>query len=586
MKKSVITATISVILGLVIGWLVFHPSSDKGVSGERRILFYRDPMNPQITSPSPKKSSDGMEFVPVYEELKGGLEKKVAYYKDPMHPWFTSDKPGKAPDCGMDMVPVYEGEGDVKGIKIDPVTVQNIGVKTEEVHVRPLTKIIRTVGKVAYDETKLFDVNTKIMGWVEKLYVDYTGRAVRKGDPLLELYSPDLVNTEQEYLLALRYRDQLKASSVEEAKKGAEDLVASTRRRLQYWDISPEEIQEIEMLGAPKKVLRIHSPADGIVMEKMVVNGQNIMAGMTLYKIADLSDVWVLAEIYQYELPWVKLNQEAEVELSYLPGKVFKGKITYIYPFLSEETKTVKVRIEVSNQGREFALKPDMYATVRIKSPQSVDAVAVPDQAIIRSGERNIVIVSLGGGYFEPRDVDLGVTADGYVQVLDGIKGGETIVTSSQFLIDSESNLKAAIGLMAGHAGPDQPASGSPARLGRAGLGDMSKPMPKREAAPEEHKEHKMKINKQGRSKESIGNGRGQMKDSLQPDLSVSKPMEQTKKTEQVKKVIDPVCAMEAEPKEELSYTYNDTKYYFCGAEDMEKFKKNPEKYATHDHQH
>ena len=434
-----------------------------------------------------------MDFAPVYaDEGATSGEKKIAYYKDPMHPWFTSDKPGKAPDCGMDLVPVYEGESDVKRIKIDPVTVQNIGVKIEEVKRRPLTKTIRTVGKVTYDETKLYNVNTKIMGWVEKLYVDYTGKLVHKGDPLLEIYSPDLVNTEQEYLLALRYREELRASSSEEARKGSENLVATVKRRLLYWDISVEEIQEIEKLGVPKKVLTIYSPADGIVIEKMVVNGQNIMAGMTLYKIADLSDVWVLADVYQYELPWVKLNQDAEVELSYLPGKVFKGRVTYIYPFLSEETRTVKVRIEVPNPASEFILKPDMYATVKIKSPQVINTIAVPDQAIIRSGERNIVVVSLGGGYFDPRDVKLGVTGDSYVQVLEGIKEGNKIVTSSQFLIDSESNLKAAIGLMAGHAGmPARPARPIES-VERAG-GDLSKPATKQEDAQEEHKGPEMK---------------------------------------------------------------------------------------------
>jgi RND family efflux transporter MFP subunit len=321
---------------------------------------------------------------------------------------------------------------------------------------------IGTVGQVTYDETKLYNINTKITGWVENLYVDYAGKAVKKGDSLLDIYSPELVNTQEEYLLALRYRDQLLASNVEEARKGAEDLIQSAKRRLLYWDIAPEDIDAIEEAGAPNKTMTIYSPADGIVMEKMIVNGQSIDAGMTLYKIADLSDVWVIADVYQYELPWVKLNEPAEIELSYLPGRIFKGKITYIYPFLSGDTKTVKVRIEVPNPDAETVLKPDMYATVNIKSPLSINAVAVPDQAIIRSGERNVVVVSLGGGYFDPRNVKLGVTADGYVQVLDGIKEGEHIVTSSQFLIDSESNLKAAIGQMTGVSMPVDQAKPEP----------------------------------------------------------------------------------------------------------------------------
>jgi Cu(I)/Ag(I) efflux system membrane fusion protein len=463
MKKITITAIVCIGLGLGAGWLLFHPTPNTGSTGERKILYYRDPMNPQITSPTPKKAPDGMDYVPVYAEAgtKSG-ERKIAYYKDPMHPWYTSDKPGKAPDCGMDLVPVYEGESDVKGIKIDPVVVQNIGVRTEEVHRRQLTKTIRTVGQVTYDETKLYNINTKITGWVENLYVDYAGKAVKKGDSLLDIYSPELVNTQEEYLLALRYRDQLLASNVEEARKGAEDLIQSAKRRLLYWDIAPEDIDAIEEAGAPNKTMTIYSPADGIVMEKMIVNGQSIDAGMTLYKIADLSDVWVIADVYQYELPWVKLNEPAEIELSYLPGRIFKGKITYIYPFLSGDTKTVKVRIEVPNPDAETVLKPDMYATVNIKSPLSINAVAVPDQAIIRSGERNVVVVSLGGGYFDPRNVKLGVTADGYVQVLDGIKEGEHIVTSSQFLIDSESNLKAAIGQMTGVSMPVDQAKPEP----------------------------------------------------------------------------------------------------------------------------
>jgi multidrug efflux pump subunit AcrA (membrane-fusion protein) len=437
MKKIIITAIVCIVLGLGAGWLLFHPSTNKGVSGERKILYYRDPMNPEMTSPTPRKAPDGMDYVPVYAD---------------------------------------EATAPVKGIKIDPVMVQDIGVKTEEVKRRHLTRSIRTVGNITYDETRLFNVNTKIMGWVENLYVDYTGKSVQKGDRLLDIYSPDLVNTEEEYLLALRYRDEMSIAASEEAKKGAEDLVESAKRRLLYWDISPNDIQELEKRRTPKKVMTIYSPTSGIVMEKMVVVGQKIEAGMTLYKIADLSDVWVLADVYQNELPWVKLNESAEIDLSYLPGRTYTGKITYIYPFLNEDTKTVKVRIEVPNPRGEIVLKPDMYTNVNIKSPLGVDAVAVPDQAIIRSGERNIVVVSLGDGYFDPREVTLGVAAGGFVQILDGIREGEQIVTSSQFLIDSESNLKAALSQMEGHEEHE-----------------MKKPMKKEQVVPKEQTGHDMK---------------------------------------------------------------------------------------------
>jgi len=455
MKSIIITAVVSILLGLGAGWLVFHPSFKSETLNDRKILYYRDPMNPQLTSSTPKKSSDGMDFVPIYAEASGQTgQKKIAYYKDPMHPWYTSDKPGKAPDCGMEMVPVYEGESDTKGIKIDPVTIQNIGVKTEVAENRKLNKTIRATGKVDYDETKVYSVTTKVMGYVEQLYVDYTGKTVHKGEVLMDLYSPELVTTQQEYLQAIHYQKELEKGSVGEARKGAEELVQSAKRRLLYWDIPESEITALEERGTPKKTMTIVSPVDGIVMEKMVLKGQNVMAGMTLYKIVDLSTVWILADVYQFELPWLKVGQPAKIELSYLPGKAFSGTVSYIFPYLNMETKTVQVRIQATNTPN-IEFKPEMYVTVTLSSPLRINAVTVSEQAIIRSGERNILVVALGGGYFDPRDVTLGVTADGYTQILDGIHAGESIVTSSQFLIDSESNLKAAIDQMKGHKGMD-----------------------------------------------------------------------------------------------------------------------------------
>jgi RND family efflux transporter MFP subunit len=576
MKKIVITAILSIVLGLAGGWLIFRPASHGSSSTERKILYYRDPMNPQNTSPTAKKASDGMDFVPVYEEAGSGTgEKKIAYYRDPMHPWFTSDKPGKAPDCGMDLVPVYEGESNGKGIKIDPVVVQNIGVKVEDVVKRKLNKTIRTVGKVDYDERRVYSVNSKIMGWVEKLYVDFTGKLIHKGDPLMELYSPELVSTQEEYLQALRYRKKLEESSLEEARKGSDDLIQSAKRRLQYWDIPESEIKALEERGTPNKTMTIYSPVDGVVIEKMVQKGQNIMGGMELYKIADLSNVWVLADVYQYELPWVKVGGQVEIELSYLTGKSFRGTITYIYPYLNMETKTAKVRVEVPNT-QSFELKPEMYATVKITSPNSVYAVAVPDEAIIRSGERNIAVMALGGGYFDPREVKLGLTADGYVQILEGVREGEKIVVSSQFLIDSESNLKAAISQMAGHAGMD-----------------MSKPMEGEKAGGAEHEGHQMTdttksgvhsghdMNQQPVKKVKKAKGKQGSREMQDVPASGHQGHEmQDKKTAVSLKFIDPVCGMEAQQKEELSYTHKGKKYFFCSTEDLEKFKKDPEKYV------
>jgi Cu(I)/Ag(I) efflux system membrane fusion protein len=536
MKKIILTAALSLAVGLGGGRLLFHSASMAHSQAGRRILYYRDPMNPEITSQTPKKASDGMDYVPVYgESSASGRERKIAYYKDPMHPWYTSDKPGKAPDCGMDLVPVYENEADAIGVRIDPVTIQDMGVQVATVERRKLEKTIRTTGVVSYDERKLYSVNAKITGWVEKLYVDYTGMVVHKGQPLMELYSPELVTTQQEYLQALRYRKEMQSSSLGEARQGADELVQSARRRLLYWDIPETEIAALEQRGTPKKTMTIYSPADGVVIEKAVQQGQNIAAGIELFRIADLSTVWIMADIYQYELPWVKRGQTADVELSYLPGKNFEGKITYVYPYLNEATKTAKVRIEITNTST-FELKPDMYATVKIVSPVAVNAIAVPDQAVIRSGERNIVVVALGGGYFDPRTVTLGVMADGYDQVLHGIKDGEKIVVSSQFLIDSESSLKAAISQMTG---------GSTSSDGRATI------------PASEHK----------------GTSETEKADLAKADTSDFKAGDITASE------IDPVCGMEADPNGHFRYAFQGKKYYFCSEDDMQKFMRNPEKY-------
>lgn len=416
---KVIIAIVFLAVGLTIGWLVFSNSSSNEKTGERKILFYRAPMDPNQTSPTPKKDAMGMDYAPVYADE----------------------------DAGSD------GESKKEGIKIDPVSVQNIGVKIENVVKRRLTKAIRTVGKVDYDETKVYTVTTKIMGWVEKLNVDYTGKYIQNGQPLFEIYSPELVSTQEEFLQAFSYLKKVQQSS-DEVKRGAQELANSAKRRLLYWDISEKDIDEIERTNSLKKTLTIYSQVDGTVVEKMVNKGQQIMPGMPLYKVADLSDVWVLADVYQIDLPWIKLGQKVALELSYLPGKTYQGIITYIYPFLNDETKTIKVRVIVKNTAN-YDFKPGMFANVKLESSISVDAVTVPDQAIIRSGERNIAIMSLGGGYFAPRDVKLGTSSEGYVQILDGIEAGEKIVVSSQFLIDSESNLKAAIQTMSGHEGMD-----------------------------------------------------------------------------------------------------------------------------------
>lgn len=453
-KKLVIIGIISLLIGLGGGWLIFknHSSqvgTDSGSKGsERKILYYRSPMNPGETSPIPKKDNMGMDYAPVYaDQVNSGGERKIAYYKSPMDSSLTSPI-AKKDEMGMDYIPVYTDEIGTNELHIDPATQQNIGVTTEKVEKRNLSRNIKTTANITYNETRLYTITTKIMGYVEKLFVDKTGQLVKKGEPLMEIYSPDLVSTQEEYLQAIKYRNEISKNGSQISQRGADQLVEGAKRRLLNWDISEKEIQTLEKRGTPQKTMTISSPANGIVTDKMVINGQNIMPGMALYKIADLSSVWGIAQIYQYELPWIKAGAKASLQLSYIPGKTYQGRVTYIYPYLDSDSKTIQVRIEIQNTNN-YEFKPGMFADVAINSPLSLVTVAVPNQAIIHTGTRDVAIIALGNGYFEPRNVTLGVRGDGgYIQILNGIHEGEIIVTSSQFLIDSESNLNAALNNM------------------------------------------------------------------------------------------------------------------------------------------
>ncbi len=447
-----------VILALVVGFIagVWIGGEGETGHGEAEAATYRCQMHPAVvsdrTGSCPICGMDLVKDRPEEEAHDGSAasgERKILYWRASMDPNYVSEKPGKSP-MGMDLIPVYEDEvmGSGGGVKIDPSTVQNIGVKTAVVERRPLSRTVRTVGRVDYNETRMTDVNTKVMGWVEKLFVNYTGQSVVKGQPLLELYSPELVAAQEEYLTALDYHRRLAESASEEIAAGAMDLLRSAKQRLLYWDILESQIAELERTRQVERTMTIHSPQEGVVVHKAVFDGAHIKVGQHLYRIGDLSQVWVYADIYEYELPWIEVGQEAEVELSYEPGKTFRGKVTYIYPFLESKTRTVKVRMAFPNP--EMKLKPEMYANVKIRPMVSRDAVVVPTQAVIRSGERNVIILDLDEGRFLPREVVLGVEANGFTEVIEGLGEGERIVTSAQFLIDSESNLKAALTSMTG----------------------------------------------------------------------------------------------------------------------------------------
>jgi Cu(I)/Ag(I) efflux system membrane fusion protein len=337
-------------------------------------------------------------------------------------------------------------------VQISPERQQLIGVKFGTVEMKPLEKVIRTVGRVDYDEKRIVTVSPKIGGWIEDLYVDFTGKYVTQGEPLLTIYSPELVSTQEEYLLALRARKSLGNSPFPEVASSGESLAESAKRRLKLWDITDDQIKALEETGQARKTLTLYSPFSGFVLEKAASRGMSVMPGMALFKLADLSVVWLIADIYEYELPFVRLGQQAMVQLSYMPGETFSGRLVYIYPALNPETRTAKARFELPNSHGK--LKPEMYANVEIKVTLGRKLV-VPEGAIIDTGVRQLAIVDKGSGYFEPREVRVGSKVDNYYEVISGLKAGERVVTSASFLIDSESKLKEAMSGMAGmdHSG-------------------------------------------------------------------------------------------------------------------------------------
>lgn len=406
--------------------------------------FDRSPTDKPILTVSKALASE--------KELKAGMidpitGKKIKYWAAPMDPTYIRNEPGKSP-MGMDLVPVYAEDGEDKEpastIRIDPVTIQNMGVRLGRVERKPLIKHIRTFGNITYDETRIYTVNTKFNGWIEKLYVDFVGETVKKGQPLFEIYSPELLTAQEEYLLALQQNRDLKDSSYARIREGAQRLLKASRTRLRYWDLSERQIKTIENTGNVQKTLTIYSPARGVVIKKNAFQGHYVKAGQNQYEITDLSKVWVDVDIYEYEFPWVRKGMPAKMELSYIPGKIFNGNVLFVYPFLTAKTRTARLRLEFPNP--DYQLKPDMYVNVTLESAIAGDSLVIPQEAVIDSGVRKVVFVALGKGKFQPREVKLGVEGNDYeFQVLEGLHENEEIVISAQFMLDSESRLREAI---------------------------------------------------------------------------------------------------------------------------------------------
>ncbi|MFZ5772243.1 MAG: efflux RND transporter periplasmic adaptor subunit [Thermodesulfobacteriota bacterium] len=464
MKALMIIAAVAAALGagFYLGHRQAGPAGDTAAvskPADEAKTQYTCSMHPFIIRDEPGQCPIcGMDLTPVKPgagpTAAPGGERKVKHWVSPMDPAYIRDAPGKDA-MGMDLVPVYE-EAAPGQIVIDPVTAQNMGIRTAAVERRDLSRTIRTVGLVTYEEPRQYSVNSKIEGWIERLHINETGQLVTKGQPLMEIYSPELVAAQQEYLLALETNARLAASPYAEIAAGARRLLDAARTRLKYWDITEQQINELEKSRQVRKTLTLYSPYRGVVTEKPVVEGMRVMTGMELLKISDISKVWVNADIYEYELAWVKVGLLAQVEIPFAPERPLQGKITYIYPYVEGETRTVKARIELVNPG--LALKPDMYANISIEAESVTGALALPSNAVLSSGRGETVFVALGEGRFAPRRIKTGVTdEEGYVQILEGLREGEQVVTSAQFMLDSESKLREAIQKML------QPAPESPA---------------------------------------------------------------------------------------------------------------------------
>ncbi|GAA5483958.1 efflux RND transporter periplasmic adaptor subunit [Haloferula sargassicola] len=389
----------------------------------------------------------------------------VQYYTCGMHPWVILPAPGDCPICHMELTPIdpskFSGE-----VTIDPVVVQNMGVRVEPVVSGPLTKTIRTVGTVDYNERTVRDVNVKVSGWIEKLDVDFLGAQVNQGDPLFELYSPQLYSAQNEYLLAWRKKDRNESSA---------KMFDSARTRLEYYDITDRQLATLQDAGEPAKTMTIRSPHSGVVIAKHANEGMKVDPGMQVFRIADLSKVWVLVTLYEYQLPYVEKGMKATMSLPYIPGQTFEGEVIYVYPYLEKKTREVQVRLEFENSDN--LLKPGMFANVQLTNTLAAEKTLVSRTAVIDTGERQVAFVSHGEGKFEPRQLRLGVaTGDGMVEVISGLKPGEMVVTSGQFLIDSEAKIREALAKMIrGDMAADQQVSAEEA--GASELDELPEPV-------------------------------------------------------------------------------------------------------------
>lgn len=450
------------VLALLSLWLVFWRLRSKTTNQEPAKASapaqqWQCPMHPQVIQDRPGDCPIcNMTLVPIASPAPAGVTasigaRKVKFYRSPMNPAQTSPVPRKD-EMGMDYVPVYEDEGTVTEtappgyatLQLSPERQQLLGLKTLEVKTAPMSARLRTTGRITYDETRLHHVHARYEGYVERIYADFTGKFVKKGEPLAAIYSPELVAAQTEYLIALSGKQlPLLGAAPGKGQPHGIDLVASARQKLRLWNIGDADIQALERRGQPSETLKLYAPLSGYVINKTAVQGMRIKPDEALFEIVDLSRVWLLADVYEYELPRLRMGQVATMTLAYWPNRSWNGRITYIYPAVDPKTRTIKVRLEVSNPQNE--LKAEMYATVLIEAEPRT-ALVLPEDAVLETGTRRLVFVVKDAGHIEPREVVTGARADRQVEIKSGLKEGERVALGAAFLVDSESRLQSAIG--------------------------------------------------------------------------------------------------------------------------------------------
>ncbi len=469
MKKSVLLSVLFFLLGAGGAFLVaVNPLHSPWVESlQHRIGIAHSPTAPQgqlwTCSMHPQVIRDApglcpicqMELTPV--KSSPGLapvaqgERKIKFWRAPMDPTYISDRPGKSP-MGMDLVPVYEDE--VEGlpgvIRIDPQFVQSIGVQSEPVTRADIARSIRTVGYLTYNDQQIYQISPKYEGWIEKAYINYVGQPVQKGEPLFEIYSPQLVTTQKEYLQAVEYVERLSVGDHPEIEERAKSLLAATRERLDYWDISDQQVRDLEKTRTVRRTLTLTSEVEGMVASKMdqAFEGMYVKPGMSLLKVVDLSTIWLEAEVFEDQVSWVQVGQWARVEISNQPGRRLGGRVRYSFPYYNEKTRSLKLSIELPNPGKK--LRAGMYADVFFDVPAVNDVPTVPESAVIHSGLRELVVIDLGDGTFQVKEVETGASGQGRVEIRRGVREGQRVVVASQFLIDAESNLRDAVRLLTG----------------------------------------------------------------------------------------------------------------------------------------